>query len=104
MKKTLHILILITALFVITACSTEKRPFEAQYTSRNSVIITYQGQKYFLNRFTPTAGVPFDYSFERDGDLNLVINGKDYEVDSPYDRDKKKKIKKTVKKKIKKKK
>ncbi|MCI5131451.1 MAG: hypothetical protein D3904_07970 [Candidatus Electrothrix sp. EH2] len=76
-------------------------PFSAKYTSPNQVIITYQGKLYTLNRYGIPASTPFKYRFENDGDLDLNINGEVYEVDSPYDRDKKKKKikKKPVKKK-----
>lgn len=60
----------------------------------------YQGKKYTLERYGIPASVPFSYRFEQDGDLDLTINNKLYEVDSPYDRDKKKK--KKIKKKVKK--
>lgn len=69
-------------------------PFTAKYTSPNQVIIMYQGKKYTLERYGIPASVPFSYRFEQDGDLDLTINNKLYEVDSPYDRDKKKKKKK----------
>lgn len=78
-------------------------PFTAEYTSPNQVVIQYQGKEYTLERYGIPASVPFGYRFEEDGDLDLTINDKLYEVDSPYDRDKKK-IKKKVKKKVQKKK
>lgn len=74
-------------------------PFEAKYTSKNQVIITYQGKRYTLNRYGIPAQTPFSYRFEQDGDLDLKIDGRLYEVDSPYDIDKKKVKRKTVKKK-----
>lgn len=92
------------SLLLLNSCGGEKRPFTAQYTSQNDVLITYGGKQYHLNRFKRSVGLPFEYSFESDGDLDLRIDGKNYEVDSPYDTDKKKKTKKTVKKKVKKKK
>ncbi len=99
MKKCLHFLLLLVTLSLISACGGEKKPFEAEYTSRNDVIVTYGGKKYNLNRFKETRGLPFQYSFESDGDLDLTINGRRYEVDSPFDIDKKKATKKTTKKK-----
>lgn len=78
----------------LAGCGSE-RPFSARYTSPNQVIITYQGKQYTLNRYGIAASVPFAYRFEDDGDLDLTIGGKLYEVDSPYDKDKdKKKVKK----------
>ncbi|WP_339133026.1 MAG: hypothetical protein WGN25_11695 [Candidatus Electrothrix sp. GW3-4] len=74
------------------------RPFSAKYTSPNQVVITYQGKQYTLNRYGISASVPFGYRFEDDGDLDLTINGKLYEVESPYDREKKREKKKVPKK------
>jgi len=75
-------------------------PFTAEYTSPNQVIIQYQGKQYTLERYGIPTSVPFSYRFEQDGDLDLTINGSFYEVDSPYDRDKKKKkVEKKAKKK-----
>ncbi len=76
-------------------------PFTAEYTSPNQVFIQYQGKQYTLERYGIPASVPFSYRFEEDGDLDLTINDKLYEVESPYDLDKKK-IKKKIKKKVKK--
>ena len=53
--------------------------------------IEYQGKRYRLNRYSQSGVLPFDYSFESDGDLDLVINGREYEIESPYDRDSTKK-------------
>ncbi len=84
----------------LAGCGSD-RPFSAEYTSPNQVVIIYQGKQYTLDRYGIPASVPFSYRFEDDGDLDLTIDGKLYEVDSPYDRDKKKvnKKTKTVKKK-----
>ncbi len=81
----------------LAGCGSE-RPFSAEYTSPNQVVIIYQGKEYTLNRYGISPSVPFGYRFEDDGDLDLTVNGRLYEVDSPYDRDKdKKKIKKKTK-------
>jgi hypothetical protein len=81
----------------LAGCGSE-RPFSAEYTSPNQVVIVYQGTQYTLNRYGISASVPFGYRFEDDGDLDLTVDGKLYEVDSPYDIDKaKKKIKKKTK-------
>ena len=79
------------------------RPFSAEYTSPNQVVIIYQGKQYTLDRYGIPASVPFGYRFEDDGDLDLTIDDKLYEVDSPHDKDKKK-VKKKIKKKMDKKK
>ncbi|MCI5140228.1 MAG: hypothetical protein D3909_00465 [Candidatus Electrothrix sp. ATG1] len=82
----------------LTGCGPDL-PFTAKYTSPNQVIIMYQGKQYTLERYGISAPVPFGYRFEEDGDLDLTIDGKLYEVESPYDVDRKKvkkKKKKTV--------
>ncbi len=99
MTVYLQILLIVIAMIVVSSCGQGKRPFEAEYTSRNDVTIIYQGKNYHLNRFQPTSGLPFEYSFEEDGDLDVIINDRRYEVDSPYDIDKKKVNQKTTKKK-----
>lgn len=63
------------------------------------MVLTYQGKNYNLNRLQKTEGLPFQYSFENDGDLDLMVAGKQYEIDSPYDTDKKKTTKKAASKK-----
>ena len=67
----------------LTGCGPDL-PFSARYTSPDQVIINYQGKQYILNRYGIPSSVPFSYRFEEDGDLDLTINGKLYEVDSPY--------------------
>ena len=81
----------------LISCGSE-RPFSAKYTSPNQVVIIYQGKQYTLNRYGISPSVPFGYRFEDDGDLDLTVGDRLYEVDSPYDRDKdKKKVKKKTK-------
>lgn len=77
-----------------SGCSPEPPPFAAEYVSQNTVLVTYQGRQHVLNRYDRSAPVPFQYRFEDDGDLDLLIDGRTYEVDSPYDRDVSKKKKK----------
>lgn len=79
---------------LFSGCSQETPPFEAKYLSRNTVHVTYQNRQHVLNRYSASAPVPFQYRFEEDGDLDLLIDGKTYEVDSPYDRDRAKNKKK----------
>ncbi|MGX9728627.1 MAG: hypothetical protein ACTFAK_15340 [Candidatus Electronema sp. VV] len=69
-----------------SGCSPEP-PFAAEYISQNTVLVTYQGRQHVLNRYGNSALVAFKYHFEEDGDLDLLIDGRTYEVDSPYDRD-----------------
>ncbi|MEN8141611.1 MAG: hypothetical protein ABFR97_10350 [Thermodesulfobacteriota bacterium] len=86
MKQTYLTFIGLTLL--LAGCSSEPPPFTARYLSPNLVEVDYQGTKYNLDRSAPQeAETPFSYSFEEDGDLDIVINGKSYEVDSPYDID-----------------
>ncbi|MGR0482625.1 MAG: hypothetical protein ACTFAL_14815 [Candidatus Electronema sp. V4] len=79
---------------LFSGCSSEPPPFAAEYISQNRVLVTYQGRQHVLNRYGSSAPVPFKYRFEEDGDLDLLIDGRTYEVDSPYDRDVSKKKKK----------
>ncbi len=88
--KTTPWLLAVGMVFLLSACG-EDLPFAADYTSRNRVVVTYQGKQYTLERYGIPAQAPFTYRFEDDGDLDLTIDGRTYEVDSPYDRDKKKK-------------
>lgn len=91
MKRCCCIL-LFSLSIAVSACSGDsRRPFEVVYTSKNDVTITYKGKDYRLNRFQRGLTVPFQYAFENDGDLNLVIEGEEYEIESPFDNDNKKK-------------
>jgi hypothetical protein len=89
----------VCSLFLTLSCSQENRPFQAKYLSPNQVLITYQGKQYTLNRYGVSAQTPFQYRFEPDGDLDLFIGGSSYDVDSPYDIDRKKYKKSSTKKK-----
>lgn len=91
--------LLAVGLMMFTGCSGEKRPFEVQFTSRDEAVVTYKGKAYRLNRFLPVADVPFTYSFENDGDLDLEVDGRSWDIDNPYDIDNKKKVVKKEKKK-----
>lgn len=93
MKRIVNVIALLSISVMMVGCGSDKPPFEAFFTSRNDVNITYQGQVYQLNRYLRTNDVPFEYSFEADGDLDIVVEGKAYEVDNPYDIDVKKKKK-----------
>ena len=56
-----------------------------------------------LDRYGAKKDTPFEYQFESDGDLDITIAGKTYDIDSPYDIDKPKmRKKKTSKKRTKK--
>ncbi len=83
---------------VFPSCSREKFPFTYTYTSRDTVIIDYLGQNYTLKQGAHV-DIPFTYRFEPDGDVNISIDGKEYEIDSPYDEDRNKKKKAKSKKK-----
>ncbi|WP_417910254.1 hypothetical protein [Candidatus Electronema sp. PJ] len=90
--------IVVLSICMATGCSQEPLPFAAVYTSRDTVAVTYQGKQYLLNRYSSSAQTPFRYRFEDDGDLDIFINGKEYDVDSPYDIDSKKATKSLKKK------
>ncbi len=53
---------------------------------------------YRLKRFGPKVSTPFEYRFESDGDLDITVAGKTYDIDSPYDIDSSKTAKKEEKK------
>lgn len=90
-------------LLVVAGCSGEKMPFTYNYKSASVVEINYNGKSYVLQQFGPRIDTPFKYEFEPDGDLDITVAGKSYDIDSPYDRDvKKKKVVKKVKKPVKK--
>jgi hypothetical protein len=95
-----YFIILCMACSFLSGCSSEPNPFTTRYLSSEIVEVSYQGKNYTLNRFAPAPmTTPFTYSFESDGDLNLTLDGKTYEVDSPFDKDKKKKKAKKASKK-----
>ncbi|MCG8616319.1 MAG: hypothetical protein MI802_08890 [Desulfobacterales bacterium] len=85
---------------LVSGCG-QDLPFEYKYLSATKVRIDYQGNSYHLDRFGPKQNTPFSYAFESDGDLDITIAGKTYDIDSPYDIDKPKssKTKKAKKKK-----
>ena len=80
-------------IFILSGCG-EGRPFSYRYTSAQEVIITYQNRDYTLTQGKLNPDTPFSYEFEPDGDVDIVLEGKHYEIDSPYDKDKKKTKKK----------
>ena len=59
-------------------------PFQYEYTSPDDVRINYLGTTYALNK-NRHSQAPFDYAFEPDGDVDIVIDGVEYEIESPYD-------------------
>lgn len=96
--RLINLIVAIGFLVSIFGCG-QDLPFEYQYLSANQVQIKYQGQEYVLNRWGGKVSAPFDYEFESDGDLDIMIGGKVYDIDSPYDIDKSKKKSKKIKKK-----
>jgi hypothetical protein len=78
-------------------------PLEYRYISSSIVELRMNHQVYRLKRYGEPVQAPFRYQFEDDGDLDVVINGRVYDIDSPYDIDiktSKKKKQKTKKKKL----
>lgn len=95
-----------TFVFIFAMGCGQDLPFEYRYISANLVQIKYMDSVYELNRYGTKTDGPFEYQFEPDGDLDIIIAGKTYEIDSPYDikKTKVKKKKTTTSKKKKKKK
>lgn len=77
---------------------TRGQPLQFRYLSSNVVELMVAGQSYKLDRRGPRIRTPFRYRFEDDGDIDIVFQGKAYDLDSPYDIDIK--TKKTSKKKV----
>lgn len=102
-KKKVSGFIVLVAMVVGIGCG-QDLPFEYRYISANTVQIQYMEKVYELQRFGGKVNAPFDYVFESDGDLDITIAGKTYDIDSPYDIDKPKKKKVTKKRKTTKKK
>ncbi len=101
LKKMVHWLIFLIIALALPGCGGDL-PFEYRYLSASVVQINYLDKVYELDRFGDKIDAPFTYEFESDGDLDIVIAGKAYDIDSPYDIDKPKKksvSKKTVSKK-----
>ncbi|MDH4318648.1 MAG: hypothetical protein OEV64_09685 [Desulfobulbaceae bacterium] len=93
-KSVLHILrlpaiLLLGTSLLLSGCG-QDRPFSYRYTSAKQVVITYKNISYTLTMGGQNPPTPFAYEFEPDGDIDITIEGKTYEIDSPYDRDKKK--------------
>lgn len=89
--------VMVMSVLFLMACG-QDLPFEYRYLSRDIVQIQYQGKMYQLNRLGQRVPTPFDYQFEPDGDIDIRIDGKTYDIDSPFDIDKPKVKKKTTKK------
>ncbi len=101
MRSRFFILLAMSAVPWLLASCGDEPPFEYRYLARDVVVIDYRGTEYRLTPEEEVSNLPFTYEFEPDGDLNIVLEGKLYEIDSPYDLDslKKKKKRRTVKKK-----
>lgn len=105
MNKKVSFLVMIFVLFFLMfftfGCdSTPRAPtfkqmgsFEYRFSECREVTLKYKGETYILrqndnldgDRFNQT--LPFVYEFEDDGDLDIRINGRDYDLDSPCDID-----------------
>ncbi len=95
-KKITGNLTLLVSVLLIFGCG-QDLPFDYKFVSANTVQINYMDKVYELDRYGPKLNTPFEYQFESDGDLDIMIAGESYDIDSPYDIDKPKK-KKTKKK------
>ena len=75
------IVFLLTFLFLITIGCGQDLPFEYQYVSANMVQIKYLNSVYELSRYGDKINAPFEYEFEADGDLEIIIADKAYDID-----------------------
>lgn len=73
-------------LLVLTGCERDL-PFTYRYLSPAELQVNYQDSTYLLNRSSKLTNVPFTYDFEADGDVDIILDGIEYEIESPYDRD-----------------
>ena len=97
LKKMMLSMVVGITMISVLGCG-QDMPFEYRYLSANTVQIKYLDQVYQLDRFGERVDAPFNYEFESDGDLDIVLAGKKYEIESPYDIDKPKKKKSVSKK------
>ena len=65
----------------LVSCSSEELPFTYFYLSRDTVDTGFQGKSYLLQQ-GERRPAPFAYAFEPDGDMDITIDGKSYEIDS----------------------
>lgn len=98
MKHRAQLLVLTLFFAVFAGCGGPDLPFQYTYTSPDTVDIILNGISHRIGKNLPPAdNLPFQYNFEPDGDLNITVAGKSYEIESPYDNDSKiKKKKKTA--------
>jgi hypothetical protein len=107
MNKRVSFLIMIFVLFFLMfftfACDTNTTPrtptfkhmgsFEYRFSECREVVIKYLGQLYIVRQNDEYDGdrfntlFPFVYEFEDDGDLDIRINDRAYDLDSPCDID-----------------
>ena len=60
-------------------------PFEVRYLTSQSAEVKYEGRLYQISNAVNHDEYPFRYSFEDDGDIDLILNGREYEVENPED-------------------
>ena len=86
-KSVLGSIVTGLCLWGLTGCGEVDRdlPFQYSYLSPTEVAVRYAGSVYHLRQDGNSDETPFDFQFESDGDVNIVLDGKRYEIDSPYD-------------------
>lgn len=60
-------------------------PFAVRYLTSRSAEVKYAGQLYQISNTVNHDEYPFQYSFEDDGDIDLILDGIEYEIESPED-------------------
>ena len=60
-------------------------PFAVRYLTSKSAEVKYAGQTYQISDGINHSEYPFQYAFEEDGDIDLILNGREYEIESPED-------------------
>jgi len=98
-RKKFYILALASVFFLLAGCGkssndfrtfgrdTEGKVMKYRYLSADTVEIMVAGVVYPLTMDGPRVRTPFGYEFEDDGDIDIRVGGKIYDIDSPYDYD-----------------
>lgn len=60
-------------------------PFAVRYLTSKSAEVNYDGKTYQISNAINHSEYPFQYLFEDDGDIDLTLNGREYEIENPED-------------------